>query len=180
VGVATDGTEAAASHQIWPPLHRWPPDPPPLLAAGSVRLVVPPAWVASTAASALASWPWTPSCPMDPCRPPAAIASSALLRTGLSCRPPLDHHRFGFASVRLGVLHCRPGPTRHGIAHTLAIIGPAAPMSTGALGSPSSPLSLPPGLVEQMLLDISEDMLCSLADLDDEHLLQRSCCTLCM
>jgi hypothetical protein len=107
---------------------------------------------------------------MDPCRPPAAIASSALLRIGLSRRPPLDHHCFGFASVCLGVLRCRRGPTRHGVAHALAVIGLAAPVSTGALGSPSSPLSLPPGLVEQTLLDISEDLLCSLTDLDDEHL----------
>jgi hypothetical protein len=66
-------------------------------------------------------------------------------------------------------------PTRHGVAHVLAIIGPAALVSTGVLGSPSSLLSLPPTvaltcLVEQTLLDVSEDLLCSPADLDDAHL----------
>jgi hypothetical protein len=66
-------------------------------------------------------------------------------------------------------------PTRHGVTHALAVVGLAAPVSTGALGSPSSPLSLSPtvaptGLVEQTLLGVSKDLLCSPLDLDDEHL----------
>jgi hypothetical protein len=66
-------------------------------------------------------------------------------------------------------------PTRHGVAHALAVVGLTALVSISALGLPLSSLSLPPvvapaGLVEQMLLGVSKDLLCSPLDLDDEHL----------
>jgi hypothetical protein len=73
------------------------------------------------------------------------------------------------------MVYADPVLTWHGVTHSLAIIGLAALMSTDALGSPSSPLSLPSTaasavLVEQTSLVISEDVLCSPSDLDDERL----------
>jgi hypothetical protein len=91
----------AACSQTWLSLRQWPPDP-----SGAWR----PVRVASAAASASASWPWAPSCPMDPRGPQAAVSSPALQCAGLGCRPPLSRHRFGLAGVRLGVHRGRRGP----------------------------------------------------------------------
>jgi hypothetical protein len=68
-----------------------------------------------------------------------------------------------------------PPPPPHGIMHALGVVGSVAPVSTGALGLPLSPSSLPleaapVSLVEQTSLGVSEDELCSPSDLDDERL----------
>jgi hypothetical protein len=66
-------------------------------------------------------------------------------------------------------------PPRHAATPSLVVVGPVAPMSANAPGSPSSLTSLPlvaapVGLVMQTPLAISEDELYSLPKLDDERL----------
>jgi hypothetical protein len=104
---------------------------------------------------------------MEPCR---LSCAPVLAATPLSVDTALASLMCASASFVVEVV-----PTGHGVMHALAAVGPAAPMSTGTLGSPSSPLSLAPvlapvGLVEQTPLGVCEDLLCSPPDLDDENL----------
>jgi hypothetical protein len=111
-----------------PPLSRWPPDPGPPLPDPSS------AWPPD--AGAIFCGFYIGLMALGIIMPDGTV--QALLCTGLGCRPLS-------VDTALASLMCASAsfvvdavPTRHGIMHALATVGPAAPMSTGTLRSPLS------------------------------------------
>jgi hypothetical protein len=117
------------------------------------------------------------SCSPDLRGPLVAVASPTLPHTDLGYRAPMVITALtSLVCVSVSTLDdADPVPPWHGVTHALVVVGPATPVSNDAPVSPSSPFSFasimaPVGLVEQTLLAISKDELCSLSVLDDERL----------